>query len=105
MPELERESRVIGKHGEESREPPQVEVKVRLKLKQDRPELLAESNGRLDDHIDGLLLDGKAFDVADVTTALDGEQESGRRQFSPCFKSLGRRSEERRVGKECLTQC
>src|SRR5439155_2668985 len=90
MTELERKSWVIGKHRDESRQPLQIQVKVRLELEEDRSQLLTESAGRLDDHVDWFLLDGEAFDVADVAAALDGEEKPGGGLFSPCVEPLRR---------------
>ena len=48
MPKLEREADVRRQHADEALEALKIEVEVRLKLKEDRAELVAEAAGGLD---------------------------------------------------------
>jgi len=75
----------------------QVEVEVRLELKQDRPQLLAEAERRVDNQVDRLLFDGEPLDVRDVAAALDREHEAGRGLLPPGFEPFSRRLPVERV--------
>ena len=92
MAELDSETRVIRQHADEALKTLQVETEVCLELEQDRPELVTEAERRLDDQVDGLLLDGQPLDVGDVTAALDGKQEARRGLLLPGDEALPRRN-------------
>src|SRR6202022_1855517 len=59
VPKLDREAHVRRQHADEPLQTPQVRMEVRLKLEEDPPLLVTEAECRVDDKVDGLLLDGE----------------------------------------------
>src|SRR2546421_509354 len=96
VPELERIAQCGRKHLHESFQPLQIAVKVRLELKEDRTQLLAQPERRLDDKVDRFLFDDQPLDMADVPASLDGEEKTRRRLGAPGLESVdGRLAVER----------
>src|SRR4030081_3745459 len=88
MPELEGEADVRRQHSGEALQALEVQMEVRLELKEDRAELVAQGACRVDDQVDRFRRDRERLDVGDVAAGLDRKEEARRRLLSPGDESL-----------------
>src|SRR5438445_2073296 len=91
VPEFQCEAPVGWQQANEALKAREVEVEVRLELKEDRTKLGVEPAGRVDNQVDRFRLDRQTLDMGDVATALDGEEEARWRLLRPANKTLPRR--------------
>src|SRR2546423_6675713 len=91
VPELQGDARVGRQQANEALEALEVQVEVRLELKEDRTKLGAEPAGCVNNQVDRFRLDCQPLDMGDVAAALDGEKEARRRLLRPANKALPRR--------------